>query len=148
MAFLTLEDLVGTVEVIVFPRDYEKYQTLLNEDEKVFITGKANVEEEKNGKLICEQIQSFDDVKRELWLQFETKEAYEKQEQQLYGMLHDSDGKDSVVIYISSLKAMKRLPASMNICINDEIVNNLTNFLGKNNVKVVEKSIEKKTQRD
>ena len=148
MAFLTLEDLVGTVEVIVFPRDYEKYQTLLNEDEKVFITGKANVEEEKNGKLICEQIQSFDDVKRELWLQFGTKEAYEKQEQQLYGMLHDSDGKDSVVIYISSLKAMKRLPASMNICINDEIVNNLTNFLGKNNVKVVEKSIEKKTQRD
>lgn len=54
MAFLTLEDLVGTVEVIIFPRDYEKYHDLLVEDEKVFITGRANVEEEKNGKLICE----------------------------------------------------------------------------------------------
>ena len=144
MAFLTLEDLVGTVEVIVFPNSYEKYSSLLNEDEKVFITGRANVEEDKNGKIICEQITSFDSVKRELWLQFSTKEEFEAKEQELYGKLHDSDGRDSVVIYISSIKAMKRLPNNYNICINQEIVNNLTNFLGENNVKVVEKIIEKR----
>ena len=144
MAFLTLEDLVGTVEVIVFPNSYEKYSSLLNEDEKVFITGRANVEEDKNGKIICEQITSFDSVKRELWLQFSTKEEFEAKEQELYGKLHDSDGRDSVVIYISSIKAMKRLPNNYNICVNQEIVNNLTNFLGENNVKVVEKSIEKR----
>ena len=144
MAFLTVEDLFGTVEILVFPRDYEKYHHLLNEDEKVFIRGRANVEEDKNGKLICESIYSFDDTKRELWLQFETKEAFEEKEQELYTMLRDSDGKDEIVIYISAIKAMKRLPSSHNIRVNDEIVNNLTNFLGKNNVKVVEKSIEKK----
>ena len=144
MAFITLEDLLGTVEVIIFPKDYDKYHHLLNEDEKVFIRGRANVEEDKNGKIICEQIYSFDDTKRELWLQFETKEAFEAVEQQLYGMLHDSDGKDSVVIYISSIKAMKKLPESQNVCADSVLVNNLTNFLGKNNVKVVEKNIEKK----
>ena len=144
MAFLTLEDLVGTVEVIVFPNSYEKYSSLLNEDEKVFITGRANVEEDKNGKIICEQITSFDSVKRELWLQFSTKEEFEAKEHELYGKLHDSDGRDSVVIYISSIKAMKRLPNNYNICVSQEIVNNLTNFLGENNVKVVEKSIEKR----
>ena len=144
MAFLTVEDLFGTVEIIVFPRDYEKYHHLLNEDEKIFIRGRANVEEDKNGKLICESIYSFDDTKRELWLQFETKEAFEAKEQELYTMLRDSDGKDEIVIYISAIKAMKRLSGSHNIRVNDEIVNNLTNFLGKNNVKVVEKSIEKK----
>jgi len=144
MAFITLEDLLGTVEVIVFPKDYDKYHHLLNEDEKVFIRGRANVEEDKNGKLICEQMYSFDDTKRELWLQFETKEAYEAAEQQLYGMLHDSDGKDNVVIYISSIKAMKKLPESQNVSADSMLVNNLTNFLGKNNVKVVEKNIEKK----
>ena len=144
MAFITVEDLFGTVEVIVFPRDYEKFHHLLNEDEKVFIKGHANVEEDKNGKLICESMYSFDDTKRELWLQFETKEGFEEKEQELYAMLRDSDGKDEIVIYISAIKAMKRLPSSHNIRINDEIVNNLTNFLGKNNVKVVEKSIEKK----
>ena len=146
MAFLTLEDLVGTVEIIIFPRDYEKYHDLLVEDEKVFITGRANVEEEKNGKLICEQIRSFDEIKRELWLQFSTKEEYEAKEEELLRLMHDSDGKDSVVIYLSAVKAMKRLPEQYNIGINTEIVNSLTNFLGKNNVKVVEKSIEKQRQ--
>lgn len=143
MAFLTVEDLFGTVEVIVFPRDYEKYHALMNEDEKVFIRGRANVEEDKNGKLICESIYSFDDTKRELWIQFATKEEFAEKEHALYQMLHDSDGKDAVVIYISAIKAMKRLPGNYNIQINDEIVNNLTKFLGENNIKVVEKSIEK-----
>ena len=70
MAFFTIEDLVGTVEVIIFPRDYEKYHTYLEEDAKIFVTGRANVEEEKNGKVICEKIIGFDDSKKELWLQF------------------------------------------------------------------------------
>lgn len=143
MAFLTVEDMFGTVEVIVFPKDYERYHALLNQDEKVFVRGRASVEEDKDGKLICERIYSFAEAKRELWLQFETAEQFKGKEQQLYEMLHDSDGEDGVVIYISAIKAMKRLGSSHNICIGGDIVNNLTNFLGKNNVKVVEKSIEK-----
>lgn len=143
MAFITLEDLVGTLEVIIFPKDYEKNSRLLNIDDKVFIRGRVSTEEEKNGKLICEKIYSFDDTKKELWLQFETKDAYEKKESDLFEMLKNSDGGDGVVIYISGEKLIKRLPASRNIGISPEIVNNLTNFLGENNVKVVEKSIEK-----
>ena len=144
MAFLTIEDLLGTVEVVVFPQTYEKYHTLLNEDEKVFVFGRVNLEDQKNGKVICERIVSFEDTRKELWLQFETKEEYEAKEAELFSMLRDSDGKDGVVIYISSIKAMKRLPNSQSIRVNSEIVNNLTNFLGKKNVKVVEKSIENK----
>ena len=109
MAFITIEDLFGTVEVIIFPRDYEKYSRYLNEDEKVFVAGHANVEEDKNGKLICEKIYSFDDTKRELWLQFATKESYEEKEKELYSRLYGSDGNDEIVIYIASPRAMKRL---------------------------------------
>lgn len=148
MAFITLEDLVGTLEIIIFPRDYEKNNRLLNVDEKVFIRGKASTEEEKNGKLICEQIFSFDDTKKELWLQFETRTKYEEKEQKMFEMLRNSDGNDGVVIYISGEKLIKRLPNSHNIGIMPELVNNLTNFLGENNVKVVEKSIEKLAKRD
>ena len=143
MAFLSLEDLVGNMEIVVFPRDYERYGSMLVEEARVFIKGRASMEEEKDGKLICERIYSFAEAKRELWLQFETAEQFKEKEQQLYEMLHDSDGEDGVVIYISAIKAMKRLGSSHNICIGGDIVNNLTNFLGKNNVKVVEKSIEK-----
>lgn len=144
MAFITVEDLFGTVEVIIFPRDYEKYSRYLNEDEKVFVAGHANVEEDKNGKLICEKIYSFDDTKRELWLQFATKESYEEKEKELYSRLYGSDGNDEIVIYIASLRAMKRLGQNHNIHINPELVGNLTEFLGEKNVKIVEKSIEKK----
>ena len=59
MAFLTLEDLVGSVEVVVFPRDYEKNAAILTEDAKVFIRGRASVEEDKDGKLICEEVYTF-----------------------------------------------------------------------------------------
>ena len=144
MAFITIEDLFGTVEVIIFPRDYEKYSRYLNEDEKVFVAGHANVEEDKNGKLICEKIYSFDDTKRELWLQFATKEAFEEKEKELYSLLYGSDGNDEIVIYIASPRAMKRLGQNYNIHINPELVGNLTEFLGEKNVKIVEKSIEKK----
>ncbi len=144
MAFITVEDPFGTVEVIIFPRDYEKYSRYLNEDEKVFVAGHANVEEDKNGKLICEKIYSFDDTKRELWLQFATKEAFEEKEKELYSLLYGSDGNDEIVIYIASPRAMKRLGQNHNIHINPELVGNLTEFLGEKNVKIVEKSIEKK----
>ncbi len=63
MAFLTLEDLFGTVEVIVFPRDYERYHALLNDDEKIFVRGHVSIEEDKDGKLICERIHSFAEAK-------------------------------------------------------------------------------------
>ena len=102
MAFVTIEDLLGTVEVVVFPRDYAKNQELLTEDAKVFIRGRASVEEEKNGKLICEKVYSFDAAKRELWLQFADREQFAAGEEALYGMLADSDGNDAVVVYISA----------------------------------------------
>ena len=147
MAFITLEDLVGTLEVIIFPRDYEKNNQLLEIDNKVFIRGRVSAEEEKNGKLICEKIYSFEDTQKEVWLQFESIEAYINQEAELFELLKNSDGQDCVVIYISNTKQMKKLPSSRNIRANSEIVNNLTNFLGIKNVKVVEKSIENNRKR-
>ena len=62
MAFINMEDLVGNVEVVIFPNDYEKYSNILYEDAKIFIKGRASVEEDRDGKLICEQIVSFDEA--------------------------------------------------------------------------------------
>ncbi len=148
MAFITLEDLVGTIEIIIFPRDYEKYHHLLQVDGKVFIKGRASVEEEKNGKLICEKIYSFDDARRELWLQFETMEEYEKKMPGITEILNASDGSDQVVIYISAIKAMKRLGANRTVLADAALVNALKAKLGEKNVKVLEKSIEKISKKD
>ena len=143
MAFLTLEDLLGTVEIVVFPRDYEKNVRLMEIDEKVFIKGRVSVEEERASKVICESMYSFKDAPRELWLQFETKESFLSREEELYEDLKEADGKDSVVIYIKSPKAIKRMGASKSICISRDLLARLYEKYGKDNVKVVEKSIEK-----
>ncbi|MDL2295793.1 DNA polymerase III subunit alpha [Lachnospiraceae bacterium OttesenSCG-928-E19] len=142
MAFLTLEDLMGTVEIIVFPRDYEKNKMHLEEDSKIFVRGRVSEEVDAVSKLICETVIPFAQTRRELWLQYETKEGFQREEQNLYRMLNDSEGQDSVVIYCKAEKAIKRLPIGRNIEITDELLLNLKNYLGGDRVKVIEKSIE------
>ena len=142
MAFLTVEDLVGTVEVIVFPKDYERNAGALNVDAKVFIEGRVSAEEEKPSKLILERIYPFDETRKELWIQFPDRQTYEQEVAELYELLRESDGNDSVVLYIRKAKAMKRLPASRNVNAGQELLEVLTEHYGENNVKIVEKGIE------
>ncbi|GKH34543.1 DNA polymerase III subunit alpha [Muricomes sp. OA1] len=142
MAFLTLEDLLGTVEVVVFPRDYEKNRPLLEVDNKVFIRGRVSEEDEKASKLICEKIIPFTQTKKELWLQFPDKNAFQEEEQIVYGYLADSEGDDEVVIYCQAERAVKRLPRNRNISIGPQVLSRLMNHFGDKRVKVVEKPIE------
>ena len=142
MAFLTIEDLAGTVEVVVFPRDYEKYQQYLTEENKVFVQGRVSEEDDAASKLICEAVIPFDRTRKELWLQYETKADFLSREQELYDLLGDSEGDDQVVIYCRKERAVKRLPQGRNIHIDSIILNRLTNYLGESCVKVIEKPIE------
>ena len=136
MAFLTLEDLLGSVEVIVFPKDYEKYHEKLTEDNKVFIKGRVSLEEDKDGKLICERVTPFDEVQRKLWIKFKTRQEYEENVGELYKMLADSDGQDGVVIYIEDPKSMKQLPPNKNVNANEKLISELMGRFGNENIKI------------
>ena len=142
MAFITLEDLLGTVEVIIFPRDFEKNKNLINIDSKVFIKGRVSEEEDKPAKLICEKIVPFGEKVKELWVQFDSKDAYLKEEKNFLDMISDSEGKDTVVIYCAKEKIVKRLPANRNIHVEPGILTRLQNRYSEKNIKVIEKSIE------
>lgn len=146
MAFLTLEDLVGTMEIVVFPRDYEKNAHMMEVDAKVFIQGRVSAEDDKPSKLICEKISSFESIPKEIWVQFEGKTEYEQQVHHLYELLANSDGNDQVVVFLKKERMMKRLPASRSVLINNSLVEMLTREYGTENVKVVEKSIEKQSK--
>ncbi|MCM1252146.1 MAG: DNA polymerase III subunit alpha [Clostridium sp.] len=137
MAFLQIEDMLGSVEVIVFPRDYEKNTDKLTEDRKVFIKGRVSAEDEKDAKLICEKITAFDEIPKKLWIKFPTKELFEEKEEELLASLHDSEGRDSVVIYIETPKAMKTLPPNQNVNADDKLIDKLEALYGKENIRVV-----------
>ena len=142
MAFITVEDLLGTVEVVVFPRDYEKNRDYLEVDSKVFVRGRVSEEDDKPSKMICEKIIPFERTKKELWIQFPDKATFLDEEQIVYGYLADSDGDDEVMIYCAKERVVKRLPKNRNIGINEQILSRLMNHFGEKRVKVVEKPIE------
>ena len=146
MAFLTIEDLVGTVEVVVFPNDYEKNVQKMEEDSKVFIRGKVQGDADKASKLICEKIYSFDDVPKELWVQFETKESYLTAENEFLKLLSGSRGTDRVIIYVRTPKSIKYLGIEKSVKIDETLLGKLYEKYGMDNVKVVEKSIENITK--
>ena len=143
MAFLTLEDLVGSVEVIVFPKDYESKRELFVEDSKVFIQGRASIGDDPAGKLICERVIPFSQVPKELWLKFPDKETYAGLEREILELLRESEGSDSVIIYLEKERAKKVLPSNWNVNARDGLTDNLTKKLGEKNIRLVEKKLEK-----
>ncbi len=142
MAFFTLEDLVGTVEIVVFPRDYEKNQTNLEEDAKVFIQGRVSAEDEKASKLIFEKVRSFEEIPRELWIQFKDREEYAKKERELLEDISSSPGNDSVVVYLKDVKAMKKLPPNYHVQLKDSWMAQMRKKYGDSNVKVMERVLK------
>ena len=136
MAFLKLEDLVGSVEVIVFPKSYEKYTDKLKEENKVFISGRVSAEDEKDAKLICEKIEGFDEIPKKLWLKFDSMALYREKEGQVAEILDASEGPDQVIYYIEETKQMKKLPANKNVRADEGVLSALEEVLSKENVKV------------
>ena len=144
MAFITIEDLVGTVEVLVFPKIYEKNRPSFTEENKVFVRGRASIGDDPVGKLICEEVIPFTDIPNELWLQFENQAFYESHIDGVMAALRDSDGKDRVIMYLKEERKMRRLSENWAVLAGPDLLGRLYRILGEKNVKVVQKVIEKK----
>ena len=141
MAYLTVEDLVGTVEVVVFPKDYEKNLQYLNVDDRVFIRGRVSSEDDQSSKLICEKIFRFDEVPQELWIQFATISDYRAREKQLFDLLRNSDGKDYVVIYVRDGRSVRRLGDNWTVRTDESLLGALSEAFGADNVRLTQKKI-------
>ena len=137
MAFLTLEDLVGTMEVIVFPKTYRQHGKKLVPDAKVKLVGRVTVEEEKDGKLICEDVILFEDIPRALWLQFASEAEFAEKEKAVMDVLAPSDGKDTVKIYITETKQVRTLPPNQTVHANVNLLAALKEIIGEENIRLV-----------
>ncbi len=142
MAFITLEDLYGTVEVILFPRDYQKYRDLLVMDSSVYVKGRASVSEE-TGKLVAETVISMDRVPKEIWIQVQNIGYFQEKQNMLYDVIRQYPGEQEIIIYSREEKAVKRLPSYENISGEEAAIQELRTVFGGKNIKLVEKSIEK-----
>lgn len=146
MAFITIEDLIGTTECLVFPNVYERYKDMLEEDRKVFVTGRVSAEDERPGKLICEDIRGFEEIPRQMWIAFPSKEEYLLRKGELAGYVDASDGIDDVYIFLRNTKQYMKMPAKDRVSLTKEFLAGVGKLFGEKNitVRIEPKAIEKK----
>lgn len=135
MAFLTIEDLVGTLEIIVFPRTYNTYRSVIDSSDKLLITGRVSANADENAKLICETVVSFDSIPRKLWLRFQDEPAYQAQQERMLQMLAHSDGQDQVIVYCTRENKRIPLPQSRTVKVTSELLAELRSVFGEKNVE-------------
>ncbi len=142
MAFVTIEDLVGSVEVIVFPKVYEASRQLLTEDAKLFVSGRASVEEDKDAKLICEEIRPFSDASREIWVRLADRAAYDAVQDALAAAAKESLQTSDLVVYLAAERAIRRMPPEYRMDDTEATLAALRELAGEKNVSTKEKPLE------
>ena len=145
MAFLTLEDLYGTVEIVVFPRDYNRYRDLLVTDNKVIVKGNASLSYDE-GKILLSEIYTLEDAKldvdaekKEFWLCFESQMEYNNEEKKLLEMIASHKGKSDVMIMLKNPRSMKKMGSRYRVRITDDLINLAKQTWGEENVLAREK---------
>lgn len=137
MAIFELEDLYGRVEAMVFPKAYERVRDMLIEDNLVFVSGRVSTEDEENSKIIVEEITSFEDVPKTLWLKFDDMEKYNELWDKVYEVLWDHRGVDSVNIRVIKENKLKTLTKKeLGVKADENIIPELEAILGEKSVVI------------
>ena len=137
MAFLTLEDLYGMMEVIVFPTILEKYAKFIVEGNIILIKGRVSIKEEEQPKIICEEISPLKKMQiQKVYLRLNPHMEEDKRES-LLALLKYFNGDTPVCICNEGEKKGKILEKEFWVALNDCIMSELIQRLGEENVKVV-----------
>lgn len=145
MAFVTLEDLYGTVEIVIFPRDYNRYKHLIVKDNKILIRGNASVTEDE-GKLLLSSMYTFEDIKndldaekKEVWVCFEDENAYNLNEKDFLHLLKEYKGRTPVFVQLRNSRTFKPMGERYRVLADDLLLENLKSRWGEKNVLIREK---------
>ena len=121
MAILSIEDLYGSMEVIVFPQAYERYRSLLEVNNAVIIKGRAQVSDDES-KLIASDIYSMESFvqkgnaeSKELWVLFKNQADYMKNKGDFETVLGEHRGFTPVYVQLGEEKKGFRCPANVDL---------------------------------
>ena len=142
MRYVELEDLSGTIEVLVFPTLLRKFDSILQPDTIVVMEGNLDVNEDMPTKMRLEAVSLLSDADRQadnrkLYLQLSSDEK--KKEEKIKNILKANPGNVPVLLYYRDKKETMSAPSSLWVSLNDKIVEDLKALIGAENVKVVEK---------
>lgn len=139
MCFADIEDLYGLIEVVFFPNVYERYQQLIQEDRIVIVKGRLNFREDEQPKILASEVTAVEEygmrklVKIRIPESIDEKTAFED----IRRILASSGGDADVIIYDHSGKGF-RAGKSLRVSVTDELLGEVENIVGKENVRVDE----------
>ena len=136
MAFFKIEDLYGTINAIVFPKTYGRLQNSIKEDIPVVIKGRLSLREDEEPKIICNSIEEINLVPSKLYLKIEENKE-NIVDTSILPILSKDHGDTSVMLYYSKDKITKVAPKEYNVNVSDELLKELSDVLGVENVKCV-----------
>ncbi len=143
MAFITLEDLLGTIEVVVFPKKYEQYRQYLEQDSKIFVYGRASISEDE-GKMLLEKVVPFSEVPKQIYVQCENKEDYMSKADSLYDIVDVYPGDSTIVVVLKEEKQMKPLGRQFGVELSEDMLADLKKLMGEGKVIVKEAKLSMK----
>jgi DNA polymerase-3 subunit alpha len=138
MAFVRLEDLFASIEVIIFPKIFEKFKEIINEDSMVVIKGRVSLKEDEKPKIICEEIKLLKKL-NECSLYIQTLDLIALGEVRGSIKTLTSKYKGNMPIYLYAKKERKTflLNEEYFINLNIDLFNTFQNIYGKENVKIM-----------
>lgn len=138
MAFIKVEDLFASIEVVIFPKTYEKYKPLLEEDGIIIIKGRVSIKEDEQPKVICESIEPLSQLKNEkLYIQIEENSSIGDELYRLKQILIEHRG--DVPVYICTRKERQKfkLDSKYWVDTSPELMDSLKHRFGDGNVKLI-----------
>lgn len=140
MAFLTLEDLSGTIEVIVFPKTLDKVKSLCVTDSLVIIKGRLSIKEDEETKLICESIEPLEKIdSSKVYLRAENEIEAKEMNRKLKTLISDKY-KGDTPIYLCAVRERQkfRVPRDRWVSLESDAILMLKENFGEQSVKVSE----------
>ena len=138
MAFLTLEDLSGSIEVIVFPRTLEKLRNLIQPDSIVRIKGRISIKEDELPKLICETIEGLEKINSDkLYIKVKNEEEVRNINNEIKNLILGYEGNTAVYVFDAEKRQNYRLQRDKWIDSESEVIEILKDKYGEENVKLV-----------
>jgi DNA polymerase-3 subunit alpha len=140
MAFVTLEDVVGSIEVLVFPKTYHKCGKMISEDSVIVIKGRVSVREEEQPKIIAEDIEPLKKINtptelKKLYIRLNDG-SWQQQIEELRGVLESSPGNCPLYIILEKTRKKFMAPRELWVNITERVVSELEKRIGNDNVKV------------